>query len=157
MASPTGSDVDAPTNNNQSPTTQSNPPPANLPPARDDWLTGGVSDFAALGGKSKQQLAEAAAAAKAAHDAQHSISARELNPDMAAQRDGGAAGAPPLPAGGPAMVGDGGASWRMKALKRAQQQVREEGGSVRHIVEERWGSLATLTDDLSKSKIAHGM
>lgn len=155
----TGSDAEAPAENNHSPAhtpAADKPPPQQ--PARDDWLTGGVSDFAALGGKSKQQLAEEAAAAKAAQDAaKDGISARELNPDMAAQRDGGATTTGQPPSGGPASVGDGGASWRMKALKRAQQQAREEGGSVRSIVEERWGSLATLTDDLSKSKIAHGV
>lgn len=44
----------------------------------------------------------------------------------------------------------------MKALKRAQQQAREDGGSLREVVAERWGSLSALTDTLSKSKIAHG-
>lgn len=55
---------------------------------------------------------------------------RELNPYF---RDGGS-GVPPTEGGAaaapaaarPAAVGDGGASWRLKALKRAQAQAGEE-------------------------------
>lgn len=59
---------------------------------------------------------------------------RELNPYL---RDGGSGvppeapaegGAAPAPAQRAAGVGDGGASWRLKALKRAQQQAESEVG-----------------------------
>ncbi|XP_065882007.1 uncharacterized protein [Euphorbia lathyris] len=42
------------------------------------------------------------------------------------------------------VVGDGGASWRMKALKRAQEQAAREGRNLEQVVEERWGSLGQL-------------
>ncbi|KAK9158264.1 hypothetical protein Scep_004838 [Stephania cephalantha] len=42
------------------------------------------------------------------------------------------------------VVGDGGASWRLKALKRAQEQAAREGQKLEEIVEERWGSLGHL-------------
>lgn len=45
-----------------------------------------MSDFAALGGQSKREVADAAAQAKQAKE--DAISARELNPNLAAQRDG---------------------------------------------------------------------
>jgi hypothetical protein len=41
-------------------------------------------------------------------------------------------------------VGDGGASWRMKALKRAQVQASVEGASLSEVVGQRWGSVAEL-------------
>ena len=60
----------------------------------------------------------------------HNNQKRELNPYL---RDGGS-GVPPQAEGGAAPgaaqratgVGDGGASWRLKALKRAQQQAETE-------------------------------
>lgn len=60
----------------------------------------------------------------------HNNQKRELNPYL---RDGGS-GVPPEAEGGAAPgaaqratgVGDGGASWRLKALKRAQQQAEAE-------------------------------
>jgi len=64
-----------------------------------------------------------------------------------------AAGAAPPPAAAPsapsssaaaAAVGDGGASWRLKALRRAQQEASAAGRDVREVVEERWGSVAEL-------------
>uniref|UniRef100_A0A5B6ZK00 Putative CWF19-like protein 2 n=1 Tax=Davidia involucrata TaxID=16924 RepID=A0A5B6ZK00_DAVIN len=42
------------------------------------------------------------------------------------------------------VVGDGGASWRLKALKRAQEQAASEGRKLEEVVEERWGSLGQL-------------
>ncbi len=41
-------------------------------------------------------------------------------------------------------VGDGGASWRMKALKRAQVQAQVEGTSLNDVVQQRWGSVSEL-------------
>ncbi|KAI3929798.1 hypothetical protein MKX01_025966 [Papaver californicum] len=42
------------------------------------------------------------------------------------------------------VVGDGGASWRLKALKRAQEQAARDGRKLEEVVEERWGSLSQL-------------
>ena len=54
-----------------------------------------------------------------------------------------------------AKVGDGGASWRLKALKRAQSAAQEEGRSVNEIVSERFNSLKDLTASLSDRRAAH--
>jgi hypothetical protein len=35
-------------------------------------------------------------------------------------------------------VGDGGASWRMKALRRAQERAAQEGRTLDAVVQERW-------------------
>ncbi|THF97278.1 hypothetical protein TEA_020893 [Camellia sinensis var. sinensis] len=43
-----------------------------------------------------------------------------------------------------AVVGDGGASWRLKALKRAQEQAAREGMALEEVVGEQWGSLGQL-------------
>ncbi|KAF6144538.1 hypothetical protein GIB67_023984 [Kingdonia uniflora] len=43
------------------------------------------------------------------------------------------------------VIGDGGASWRRKALKRAQEQAAREGKKLNEVVGERWGSLGQLT------------
>ncbi|KAG5074890.1 hypothetical protein JHK84_056121 [Glycine max] len=43
------------------------------------------------------------------------------------------------------LVGDGGASWRLKALKRAQEQAARDGRRFNEVVEERWSSLGELT------------
>jgi hypothetical protein len=45
----------------------------------------------------------------------------------------------------PAIVGDGGASWRMKALKRSQKRAAEEGRPLDEDVQQRFESVAALT------------
>lgn len=63
----------------------------------------------------------------------------------------------PLTSGRPAgAVGDGGLSWRLKALKRAQEQATASGGSLGSIVAERWGSLTDLTASLTEGRAADG-
>ncbi|XP_047334337.1 CWF19-like protein 2 [Impatiens glandulifera] len=52
------------------------------------------------------------------------------------------------------VIGDGGASWRLKALKRAQEQAAREGSSLDKVVEERWGSLGKLAVSVSSRKAA---
>ena len=58
---------------------------------------------------------------------------------------------PTVPPRGKTTVGDGGASWRMKALKRAQMQAEEQGSSLRDVVSQRWGSVAELATDVDKA------
>ena len=66
------------------------------------------------------------------------LQSRELNPHFA---NGGDGVPPPKPAGSavaaaaprPAGVGDGGTSWRLKALRRAQATAAEEGKDVREV------------------------
>lgn len=62
---------------------------------------------------------------------------------------------------GSSRVGDGGASWRLKALARAKQQASDSsdpnfGRRVGDIVSEQWGSLAELTAGLTHTRAAHG-
>ncbi|CAN6297839.1 unnamed protein product [Urochloa humidicola] len=53
------------------------------------------------------------------------------------------------------VVGDGGASWRLKALKRAKEQAAREGRKLEEVVEERWSSLGDLAVSVSASRVAH--
>ncbi|GJM93479.1 hypothetical protein PR202_ga10039 [Eleusine coracana subsp. coracana] len=53
------------------------------------------------------------------------------------------------------VVGDGGASWRLKALKRAKEQSAREGRQLDEVIEERWGSLGHLAASVSTSRAAH--
>ena len=62
---------------------------------------------------------------------------------------------------GSSRVGDGGASWRLKALARAKNQATDAsdpnyGRRVGDIVSEQWGSLAQLTAGLTGTRAAHG-
>ncbi|CAI5500278.1 unnamed protein product [Closterium sp. Naga37s-1] len=81
---------------------------------------------------------DSAAAHPAADPAAHS----------AAQRLGSARPAPPPG------VGDGGASWRLKALRRAKEQAEREGKRLSEVVSDRWGSLSSLTARLSSARAA---
>ncbi|CAJ1977417.1 unnamed protein product [Sphenostylis stenocarpa] len=49
------------------------------------------------------------------------------------------------------LVGDGGASWRLKALKRAQEQANREGRNFNEVVQERWGSLGELAASVASN------
>lgn len=51
-------------------------------------------------------------------------------------------------------VGDGGLSWRLKALKRAQEAAAAAGQDVSGVVSERWGSLQNLTNALTEGRAA---
>ncbi|CAA7399250.1 unnamed protein product [Spirodela intermedia] len=53
------------------------------------------------------------------------------------------------------VVGDGGASWRLKALKRAQEQAARDGRKLDEVVEERWGSLGQLAASVASRRVAH--
>ncbi|XP_008391166.3 uncharacterized protein [Malus domestica] len=52
------------------------------------------------------------------------------------------------------VVGDGGASWKLKALKRAKEQATREGRRLQEVVGERWGSLGELTVSVASNKAA---
>lgn len=89
------------------------------------------------------------------------VNPKELNPYL---KDGGD-GYPSESAGlqnpgdsrhsQPSVVGDGGLSWRLKALKRAKEQAEREGQKLDKVVEERWGSLANMTVSVSAKRAAH--
>ncbi|MEW5298260.1 MAG: hypothetical protein WDW36_001405 [Sanguina aurantia] len=51
-------------------------------------------------------------------------------------------------------VGDGGASWRLKALRRAREQASADGTDLNSVVSERWGSLTSLTSSLTSVRAA---
>eukprot|EP00249_Psilotum_nudum_P020523 c27741_g1_i2 orf=235-2757(+) len=53
------------------------------------------------------------------------------------------------------VVGDGGVSWRLKALKRAKEQAEREGRKLDEVVEERWGNMASMIASVSTRRAAH--
>lgn len=84
---------------------------------------------------------------------------RELNPYFKEDGSGYPDDLEPKKTGGDqllasSVVGDGGASWRRKALKRSQEQAAREGRNLKEVAEERWGSLHQLTAP-SASRAAH--
>ncbi|CAA7041969.1 unnamed protein product [Microthlaspi erraticum] len=52
------------------------------------------------------------------------------------------------------VVGDGGASWRMKLLKRAKEHAARNGQSLEEVVGERYGSLGDLVESVSSQRAA---
>ncbi|CAH8300272.1 unnamed protein product [Eruca vesicaria subsp. sativa] len=52
------------------------------------------------------------------------------------------------------VVGDGGASWRMKALKRAKEHAAREGQKLEEVAGERWGSLVNLVESVASQRAA---
>ncbi|GBF94032.1 hypothetical protein Rsub_07300 [Raphidocelis subcapitata] len=134
-------------------------------PQREDWMTVPME-------RSRPREEEAAEANKEPEKpAEEHYGLKCMDPERQQrqmeqqQRDGGgAAGAgeaaaaaaePAAPAARRPAIGDGGASWRLKALKRAQEQARERGGDVSEFVAERWGSMAQLTKSLTEGRAAH--
>jgi hypothetical protein len=57
---------------------------------------------------------------------------------------------------GAGVVGDGGLSWRLKALARAKVQAEAQGSDLSTVVAERWGSLTQLTSALTEGRAADG-
>ncbi|KAJ7943029.1 CWF19-like protein 2 [Quillaja saponaria] len=87
------------------------------------------------------------------------VNPRELNPyykdsgsGYPEDIDGAKVGADKLLSS--SLIGDGGASWRLKALKRAQEQAAREGRRLEEIVGERWGSLGQLTVSVASNAAA---
>ncbi|KAK7390931.1 hypothetical protein VNO78_19143 [Psophocarpus tetragonolobus] len=87
------------------------------------------------------------------------VNPKELNPYLkdngcgySEESDGAKVGADQLLSS--SLVGDGGASWRLKALKRAQEQAAREGRNFHKVVEERWGSLGELTASVASHAAA---
>ncbi|XP_014513704.1 CWF19-like protein 2 [Vigna radiata var. radiata] len=86
---------------------------------------------------------------------------KELNPYLKdsgsgypEEKDGAKVGADQLLSS--SLVGDGGASWRLKALKRSQEQAAREGRNFNEVVQERWGSLGELTASVASNAAAPG-
>lgn len=87
------------------------------------------------------------------------VNPRELNPYLKDDGSGYPDDTDEPKAGGDrlrpsSVVGDGGASWRLKALKRAKEQATREGQGLHEVVGERWGSLGQLTVSLASNKAA---
>ena len=56
---------------------------------------------------------------------------------------------------GPVGIGDGGASWRLKALRRAKERAAKEGRNLEEEVRNRFGSVRELVSGIG-GKAAHG-
>ena len=152
------------------------PDPTSVPPrqsqqpegGREDWMGGGL-DRALADDASKARDPKSSAQHKreAELERQAKVAAeRELNPfwkdggdgkpteEAEAERPKLAPGAALLSAGKSGGVGDGGASWRLKALRRAKERAAEEGKSLADVVGDRWGSVAQLVESIG-DKVAH--
>ncbi|KAG0547670.1 hypothetical protein BDA96_01G100400 [Sorghum bicolor] len=96
---------------------------------------------------------------EAAHEEIMRPNPKELNPYLKDNGTGYPEESTPSNAGSQllasSVVGDGGASWRLKALKRAKEQAAREGRKLEEVVEERWGSLGDLAVSVSASRAAH--
>ncbi|KAF0915306.1 hypothetical protein E2562_035338 [Oryza meyeriana var. granulata] len=93
-----------------------------------------------------------------AHEEVKKANPKELNPYLRDNGSGYPDESNPSNAGNQllasSVVGDGGASWRLKALKRAKEQAAREGKKLEEVVEERWGSLGHLAASVSASRAA---
>ena len=136
------------------------------PSAREAWMTSGTS-FGEDAAKARDPRSSARRAREEAAERSAAVAAeRELNPHWANGGDGfkrdeprAEGGADPkghslnpassdalLTAGASGGVGDGGASWRLKALRRAKERALEEGKSLSEVVSDRWGSVSSLVN-----------
>ncbi|XP_011091156.1 CWF19-like protein 2 [Sesamum indicum] len=84
---------------------------------------------------------------------------RELNPYLKNNGSGYPEDSDGVETGGKpilstAVIGDGGASWRLKALKRAQEQAAREGRKLQEVVEERWGSMGHFAASVASHSVA---
>eukprot|EP00798_Chlamydomonas_sp_ICE-L_P003126 gene3126-13138_t len=115
------------------------------PLEREEWMT---KPMARSQLKTEEEEAEEAEAEKKVEEPEIVIGLKIMKPGGG--RPEGAASAPTR-----AMVGDGGLSWRMKALARAKTAAQAEGTDVASVVANRWGSLGGLTDELHHGRAAH--
>ncbi|KAG0468461.1 hypothetical protein HPP92_017789 [Vanilla planifolia] len=88
------------------------------------------------------------------------INKKELNPYLQDNGSGYPDDDPDVPNSSQllssSLVGDGGASWRLKALKRAKEQAAHEGRTLQDVVGERWGSLQDLAASVAINRAAPG-
>jgi hypothetical protein len=123
-------------------------------PKRENWMTEAKAGSAL--GKLTSSTKQAKFEAKAAADAESAARNADLKsrmdagglinlfggqkPSAEAPAAAAAAAATPTPPSAPA-IGDGGASWRARLLKRAQERAGETGESVAAIVQQHHGGV----------------
>jgi diadenosine tetraphosphate (Ap4A) HIT family hydrolase len=108
---------------------------------RDEWMTVAPKDKGWLLGRSKpedQQPEEEIDPDKI------KLSSRELNPYVVAEEAKSGEAPSVSPAVPRYFVGDGGASWRARALKRAKEQAASEGRELDEVVKDRFGGVEDL-------------
>ncbi|KAJ9531731.1 hypothetical protein QJQ45_021883, partial [Haematococcus lacustris] len=147
---------------------------SSLQPAvqREEWMTVPMTRTKTDAQQQAEAEAEAAAAAaaaalKAREEPEVVAGLRHTKPGSTEQRPAGLESGPASPgrqgaqrpASGPGVgaggvVGDGGLSWRLKALRRAQEQAAAGGAPLAQVVAERWGSLGQLTSALTEGRAA---